>query len=72
MAKFVIHIEGSHKKHSLRRFVVPDAMLATHFSYEAQVEYAGWYYMNHIDAVSCTGPYQWSVFPEEMLAEIKG
>jgi hypothetical protein len=65
--KFIIHIEGLKKEHKLVEFDVPSEHLEETENYEEIITKAGWWYMNKIDFMSCTGPYIWSVFPKYLL-----
>jgi len=60
------------EKHTLKIFEVPDELFDhPDCDYRKKCEIAGWYYMNHIDLLSCTGPYVWSIIPYDLFEELK-
>ena len=71
MAKFFINVSVNQQQHEIRLFDVPDEVLVGTKDYDQVVEKAGHYYMNHIDLMSCTGDYRWSVFPVSLMVNVK-
>lgn len=70
MPSFIINIQTSTDRHKLVQFEVPDEVLVGKETYDDKVNMAGWWYMNRVDAINCTGDYAWSVFPAELINNI--
>lgn len=74
---FIINVTNSQNKHKLVRFTVPQSHLESisndpnSLTYNELVGLAGWYYMNKIDSISCTGNFEWSIFPLELLETLR-
>jgi hypothetical protein len=67
---FVINISTTNDSHKLVKFSVPIEALQGLDSYDEIVNKAGWYYINNIDQMSCTGDYRWSVFPIDLINDL--
>ena len=67
MSLFLIHITKGTDDHHLVSFEVPLEHLEGAKTYDETVERAGWWYMNKIDFMSCTGDYRWTVFPISVM-----